>query len=115
MSEYHLTLDLPPSANRYWRKTSRGVYVSPEAKAYRDAVGWRARCAGVFPLAGPVGVEVHVYRARKAGDLDNFLKVLLDAMQDHLYGDDNQITTLFAHRHDDAKNPRVEVRVWGEL
>ena len=112
MTQYSLTLDLPPSLNRYWRKVRNRIIVSSEAKAYKDVVGWQAKIAGCNPIDGPVGVEVQVYRARKTGDLDNYLKVLLDAMQGFLYGNDKQITTLLAYRHDDAKNPRVEVKVW---
>lgn len=112
--EYTFTLDLPPSANRYWRHAKGHTYLSPEAKAYRDVAGWQARAAGCQPMAGAVGIEVKVFRARKAGDLDNSIKVLLDSLQGICYTDDKQITELHAYRHDDPKEPRVEVRCWGE-
>jgi crossover junction endodeoxyribonuclease RusA len=63
------------------------------------------------PFAGPVAVYLHVYRARKAGDLDNSAKVLLDALQGVAYNDDAQIVELHLYRHDDKANPRVEVEV----
>ena len=42
-------------------------------------------------LTGPVSVEFKVYRPAKRGDLDNFLKVMLDGMQGTMYKNDKQI------------------------
>lgn len=52
-----------------------------------------------------------MYRKAKRGDLDNFLKCLLDGMQGVMYKNDKQIVELVARRHDDKLNPRVEVKV----
>lgn len=102
---------LPPSANKYWRHYRGRMVVSDEATAYKRTVAMLARCDGVKLLTGPVRVDLAVYRARKSGDLDNRLKVLLDALQGTFYENDSQIRELHASLHDDKHDPRVEVTV----
>lgn len=102
---------LPPSANRYWRHYRGRVVVSDEAKQYKQMLAMLAKVDQVTPLTGPVVLTVAVYRERKAGDLDNRLKVLLDALQGTFYENDSQIRELHATLHDDKQDPRVEVAV----
>lgn len=111
-----LVLPYPLSANRYWRTvTPRGkvrsiVTVSEEAKAYKEQVWWLAKQAGVrHPYGGRVYLTVQLYpkrpkdwvsRARKAPDtwdddvqsidLDNALKVLIDALKGVVIEDDSR-------------------------
>ena len=106
-----IVLPLPPSGNRYWRHYNGRTVVSDAAKAYRHGVMLQAQAHNLHPFAGPVAVYVRVYRARKAGDLDNFKKVLYDALQGVAYNDDDQIVEEHAWRYDDKDNPRVEVEV----
>lgn len=84
--------------------------MSAEALAYKDAVGWEARSEGVEPLTGSVYLKVDVYPKRQSRDLDNCLKVLIDALKGHAYQDDKQIVMITAikHRFGDC---RVEVEV----
>lgn len=59
-----------------------------------------------------VDIEVLVYRARKRGDLDNFIKACTDAMNGVVYEDDSQIASLWGCRLDtDRLHPRVEIKV----
>ena len=55
--------------------------------------------------------SVVVYRARRAGDLDNSLKVLLDALNGIAFEDDSQVVEIHARREEDPANPRVEVQI----
>ena len=105
-----LRLPIPPSANRYWRSANNRVYVSQEAQDYKQLV--RLLCGQVDPLSGNVAVSFTVYRARKAGDLDNFVKVLIDSLRGILYPDDNVIVEIHATRKDDKENPRVMLTAW---
>jgi crossover junction endodeoxyribonuclease RusA len=108
-----LVLPYPISANRYWRSVpGRGVLLSAEARRYKEDAGKEALAAGVRPVDGPVALTVTLYRPAKRGDLDNRLKVLLDALGGGIaYRDDSQVVELHAYRCDDAANPRVEVQV----
>ena len=87
----------PPSANRYWRVWRGRVVKSAEARAYARAVA--AIVAGTLtPLTGAVALSVHWHRGRKSGDLDNRLKVTLDALKGLAYHDDKQVTRIEATR-----------------
>jgi crossover junction endodeoxyribonuclease RusA len=107
----NLTLPYAPSANRYWRNYRGVTVVSDEARDYKDIVRLIATRQGVEPVSGPVALTVTVYRPRKSGDLDNRLKVLLDALGGVAYHDDKQVRELHAYLCDDRTNPRVEVVV----
>lgn len=106
-----VTLPYPPSANRYWRSFRGRVIKSIEATHYIELVYWTTRDAGLDLLQGDVSLTLRLYRPQKRGDLDNRIKVLLDALQGVAYKDDEQVVELHAFRHDDKENPRVEIVV----
>lgn len=105
-----LSLPIPPSANRYWRMSGHHIIVSEEAKAYKQMV--RLFCGQVDRMPGDVAVSFTVYRARKSGDLDNYTKVMLDALKGTLYEDDSAVVEIHAKRADDKDNPRVVFEAW---
>lgn len=99
-----LRLGYPVSANRYWR-TLRGRTVrSSEADAYKDGVRRVAWQAGVVALADPVVVRITLHpkqtkrgvASRTRMDLDNCIKVTLDALNGVAYRDDCQVVKLVA-------------------
>lgn len=134
-----LTLNYPPSANRYWStrvigkgRAARAItYVTAEAKAYREDAAWRARLAGVKPIAGRVALTVRLYphrpkdwqrRQRKdpetwddtvrAIDLGNCEKVLSDALNGIAWADDSQHRRIVLERMEpDDQGARVEIEI----
>lgn len=106
-----VVLPSPPSANAYWRSVGARVLKSAAARKYVARAALCCIAARVKPLAGDVAVRVKWYRPAKRGDLDNHLKVALDALQGLCYMNDGQITRLMAERYEDAENPRLEVEV----
>jgi crossover junction endodeoxyribonuclease RusA len=107
-----ITLPLPPTANLYWRVWRGRAVVSTEARAYKQAAALAAKAQGLRPIIdGEVAVVMRVFRPARRGDLDNRLKVLLDALRGVAYRDDSQVSALHATQAEDAKNPRVEVEV----
>lgn len=118
----------PPSANRYKlprvipvRRGSQPAiswYLSKEAKAFKDEVGWRAKQAGVRgPIKGFVRVTLIIVphqpldvkdRARRDPklwpltvqclDLGNVEKVALDALNGIAWTDDRQVEELNLRR-----------------
>ncbi len=130
-------LPWPVSANRYWRSfVPRGhkraiVVLSDEAKSYKTEVAYLARAAGMrTPEPGRVQVECKLYpalprdaarRMRKLGygwddsvrslDLDNALKVTIDALKGIAYHDDRQVWRLTAERMEPVGEPCMVVRV----
>ncbi|TAN09524.1 MAG: RusA family crossover junction endodeoxyribonuclease [Chitinophagaceae bacterium] len=135
-----VTLPYPISANRYWRtrviKPKAGpaivsTYVSTEAKAYKQEVGWLLRAAGVRePLQGRVSIAYTLYphrpqdwqtRQRKLGDawqdtvqcidLDNAQKVLLDALKGIAFEDDVWVRRITAERAEPDGEARIVVTI----
>ena len=105
-------LPLPPTVNHYTVNTGRGGRaLTPEARTWKQAAEWAIARAAMVRYEGPVAVTLHVYRERKAGDLDNRVKLTLDALNGRAWRDDAQVTELHVWRHDDAAQPRVEVEV----
>jgi Holliday junction resolvase RusA-like endonuclease len=99
--EYSIRLPVPPSINRMYRVFRGRVFMVKEGKDYKEAVGEAIRAkygANMKPLVGPVAVEFTVYRPAKRGDLDNFMKCLLDGMQGTMYKNDKQIVCIIAKR-----------------
>jgi crossover junction endodeoxyribonuclease RusA len=120
-----LILPYPISANRYWRtfaylervsRRPRAVTaVSDEAEAFKVEVGWCAKQAGVrVPFGGPVEMRVRLIpENRVCMDLDNALKVVIDALKGIVYEDDDQIMRIVAERGDadPVGGKRIEIEV----
>lgn len=106
------TLPYPPSANRYWRNVRGRTLKSREARRYAVECQWLARAESDGALLqGEVAVTLRLYRPSKRGDLDNRIKVVLDALQGVAYADDKQVIEIHAYRYDDKENPRIEIDV----
>lgn len=111
-NEIRVTLPYPPSANRLWANGQRGAkFKTDEYQAFEEHARLKLNSVLDAPFAGHVAVTLHVYRPRKAGDLDNRGKAVLDVLQGVAYVSDAQIVELHSYRHDDKLNPRVEVCV----
>lgn len=97
-----LTLPEPPSANRWWRNVSGRMVTSKAARDYKAAVldYCVARGLPMWADSTPIGIEVDWYRARRSGDLDKRLGVLLDALQGCVYQNDSQVVEIHAKRLD---------------
>lgn len=101
-----LDLPVPPSANVYYRRGGKIIYLSPEGKAYKqDVLAAYLKTHGgkmAFP-SGDVRVHIQWYRARKDGDLDNRIKPLLDALKKVAFADDKQVVEIHAYRLEDVR------------
>lgn len=106
-----LVLPYPPSANRYWRSWRGKVVISEEAREYKKRVARIALNQGFNPIVGPVVVRSDVFRPQKRGDLDNTMKVVLDALRGIAYEDDSQVVEIHLFRNDDKMNPRAEITI----
>lgn len=99
-----LKLPYPVSANRYWRIWRNRAVRSAEAAAYKSVVRRIAQEAGVMPSEGSVAVCLRLIpKANKDGsanktviDLDNAMKVTLDALQGVAYHNDRQVRRIAA-------------------
>ena len=98
-----LELPDPPSLNHYWRMVNvpgQGVRIlkSREGRDYQATVRRLAQGQGVQPLEGELQVRIIWRRQYRRGDLDNKLKVVLDALKGIAWKDDAQIAAISAER-----------------
>lgn len=113
-----LVLPLPPSWNRVFKaravriggRWTGHVYKSAEAKAYAKDVAERCAAARIVPF--PKGVMLRfsaVVAMERAGcDLDDRLKVYLDALNGSVFEDDEQVAVIGeVVRIVDPKDPGV--------
>ena len=111
-------LPYPPSTNRIWRSfalPNGGVRVilTPEARRYKQEVFWLAKAAGMNVIGGPVSVYIRLIPPGKRSiDVDNAIKITLDALQNVAYQNDRQVRRIVAEIGEPEKgNARLEVRV----
>lgn len=107
-----LMLPYPPSTNRYWRSFRGRMVRSKDALEYKDVVQELAQDAGLEMRVGCVRVDMLLHPALPKDwekrqkkdrewllsvrriDLDNALKVAIDALQGIAFENDRQITSL---------------------
>lgn len=130
-----VVLPFPVSANVYWRTRVVGkaavTYVSAEAKEFKYNVQKALRASGIVnPLSGRVSVSIRLYpnlpknwesRKKKLGDawhdgvrcidLDNCIKVTLDAMKGIAFLDDVWVRKIDAERMAPDGEARMVVTV----
>lgn len=112
--EVKLNLPYPTglSVNHCWKRSRYGVYLDPRVKQYRLMV--EIVCSGHTRL-GKSGVDVMIscfYPNKRKRDLDNILKVTLDALVGaKVFDDDSQIVKLGIEHAGYTPEGRLEVRI----
>jgi Holliday junction resolvase RusA-like endonuclease len=119
MRVLRIELPLPPSANAYWRPAMLGngkmtIVPTKVAKQYRKDVKDIFERGTDEPIAGAVDVHLWVFFPTIAGDLDNRVKVTLDALRGFAFPDDNRVAELHVYRRKDPDRPRILVEVVGK-
>jgi Holliday junction resolvase RusA-like endonuclease len=106
-------LPYPPSVNHLYSRARNGrVFLNKEAVDFKHQVQLLLMRQNFGPpRSGPINLEIHAYRPRKIGDIDNILKITLDSLEKVIYVNDNQIVGLMLKRYDDKYAPRLLVRV----
>ena len=107
-------LPYPPSVNDYYghsRKTG-AVYLKKRALVFRKQVAqllYGKRRFGAARLA----IRVDLFPARNAGDVDNPIKALLDALEHAgTFNNDKQVKDLRIVWGHPVKDGSVEVQLW---
>lgn len=108
-----LSLPLPPSINRTYKRGPGSFYKSDEAKAWEEESLWTLKKQWKkTPLACDVSLIITFYFANKRRDLSSGLKILEDVLEKGgIYKNDRQIRTEMIYKKYDKDNPRVEIRV----
>ncbi|HEX7124165.1 MAG TPA: RusA family crossover junction endodeoxyribonuclease [Thermodesulfobacteriota bacterium] len=88
------------------------VYTPRATRLAEEAIGWNLKLAmRGGPFLGDVRVALRFRETTRRADLDNLVKLVLDAANGVVWRDDRQVVALDAAFVDDGE-PRTEVRVW---
>lgn len=100
-----LELPYPPSVNHYWGQFGKQRFIGKKGKAFRLAVAEACLDAQVQTMEGRLSVHVAIFPPdRRARDIDNVLKPLLDACEHAgCFVNDSQIDELHIIRQDIRK------------
>lgn len=109
-------LPVPPTINHFYGHRGHVRFITEWGKEYVMLTQMQVydvikAIPDFKPLTTPVKVYLDIHRARATGDLDNFAKPALDALEGLVYVNDRQIVELHMRRFDDKHNPRADVRV----
>ena len=109
----------PKSTNNIYKTICRGNfptrYMGKDGKKLKEDYQWqiKSQYKGKKPIKGGVGMEVKLYFGNKRkNDIDNFNKLLYDAMTGIVYEDDSQIQCVLTEKKYDKKSPRIELEVY---
>lgn len=93
------------------------MYMTAEGKALKEAYQWEARAQWRGdPLRGPVEIEVTLFHGDKcARDIDNYSKILLDALTGIVWDDDKQVEKMAVVKAYDRLTPRVELSITASI
>lgn len=84
--------------------------------AYKDAVGWEAKKAGVKQMEGKIVIDIKIYLCGgHHGDWDNYAKSICDGLNGIAYEDDRQIIDGRVRKIIGVTKveERAEVEIWG--
>lgn len=107
----------PQSTNHIYKSRSIGkfvsVYMSKEGKDLKESYQWQAKSQWKSkPLTGDIDLRVELFFGDlRKRDIDNYNKLILDALTGIVYEDDSQIQSLLIVKNYDKKNPRITIQV----
>ncbi len=107
----------PLSTNHVYKHTCRGnfptMYMDKKGKLLKEQYAWEAKSQwkGAI-IEEDLSVTIKLYFGdKRKRDVDNYNKLVLDALSGVVYKDDEQIQILVVSKHYDKENPRIEVAV----
>jgi crossover junction endodeoxyribonuclease RusA len=102
-----ITLPWPPSVNRIWRNAGGKTYRDPKYMAWIKETGWVIKLAKCTKIIGPFSASIVLYPPDKRKiDIDNRIKVILDAAQKNdLIEDDSMCRLLLVSYGYDTATP----------
>jgi crossover junction endodeoxyribonuclease RusA len=92
-----ITIDLPypPSVNRIWRSTQKGVYRSPAYLEWIKQAGLHVISQKphlvLRAISGPYALIVRLKPRSPMADLDNCVKAISDLLQAHRFVDNDRL------------------------
>jgi crossover junction endodeoxyribonuclease RusA len=112
----HILVPGPPVPCGRARSGKGKTFTPQRTRDYELLVATMARLAvskarWTPPEGSTFAVTLDVYRARRTGDIDNFLKAVLDGMNGIVFEDDRLVVAATVRLHVDTAYPRAEISV----
>ena len=107
----------PKSTGHIYRFTCRGsfpsMYMNKEGKSLKESYQWQAKSQYKNKLTTEsIKLEVDLYfGTKRRQDIDNFNKLIYDALTGIVWEDDSQIQEVRTRKLYDKQNPRVEITI----
>ena len=107
-SSINFTADLEPVPFKRVMQNGKRRFNDRRYSEFKDALGTLAKCAmhGQAPLSGFVKLRADFFKlkpknisSRSWGDVDNFLKAVMDALNGIAYHDDSQVVQAIATKN----------------
>ena len=105
----------PLSTNSiYRRRKGFGIYMTKEGHALKESYQWGCKSQWKKdPTSKNLEVVIALYfKDQRSHDIDNYNKLVLDAMSGIVYDDDKQIQRLTVEKFIDKDNARIEIEVF---
>jgi len=108
----------PVSTNSLYRFTcTRGfprMYMTEKGRSLKEAYWYEAKSQYRKKiLEGELEVEIKLFfKNERKHDIDNYHKILFDALSGVVWKDDSQIIKLTTSRKQDKSNPRIEITIY---
>lgn len=88
-----------PSTNTMYKRTRHGVFLTKEAKDFKKALNLLAKSTRPILIKGDCRVKlVFTSKSNRRLDIDNGLKLTLDALEGAFYENDKQIIELIVQK-----------------
>lgn len=103
----------PIPLNALYRSVNGRNILSKRGRETKEALAWEIIAQWKNePLEGDVTLNIMLYFGdRRKRDIDAYLKVLLDSMNNRVYIDDAQVNELHVYKNIDIENPRTIIQV----
>jgi crossover junction endodeoxyribonuclease RusA len=88
------------------------VYTPAKTQAAEEAIRWQLLSQKVQPATGPVAVTLEFRTStRRRVDLDNLVKLVLDAANGYAWADDAQVVELHATVQRGSTSPGIDLTI----
>lgn len=89
----------PPTVNHYWLASGKRRFISDRGRQWKLDTFIALSKSGVVKQSSDVELRVTLLFAKKNyGDVDNYLKAILDSLIGVVYDDDKQVRKLVVER-----------------
>ena len=107
----------PLSTNNLYRSHCKfgypKVYMTKKGKDLKESYQWEAKSQWKQEIiSGEVEIAVKLhFKSKRTHDIDNYTKILLDALTGIIWEDDKQIQKMTISKQHSKENPSIEVEI----